>query len=121
MIHSPSLDIYYSFYLAVYRAHATDPNAWPINRCTRILTTVMTGPLSWRVIGITCVALKKFHELNYKYVSGHGITRAHLKPRIETVREAVCRIEPMPEQEFFEHWRDNDTTVLCARGENKTV
>ena len=48
-------------------------------------------PIIWRVIGITGAVLKKFHELNYKYFSGHGITRPHLKPRIETDPRRIYR------------------------------
>jgi hypothetical protein len=51
--------------------------------------------------------------------SGHGITRAHLRSRLDTVRELMLPDKPLSESEFFEIWVANDPTILCARGENK--
>jgi hypothetical protein len=78
-------------------------------------------PFAWRVVGVTEAALKKFHELKYQYQGGHGLTRAHLRPRIETVRELLGRSEPMSQSEFIEYWFEHDRTVLCAKGENRTI
>ena len=78
---------YHYLYSAVHRAHKEAPEIWTIQECTRIMTSIMAAkPFSWRVVGITEAALKKFSEFNFRYKSGAGITRAHLKPRIETVR-----------------------------------
>jgi hypothetical protein len=113
---------YHSLYLAVHGAHAEAPHIWTVSHCTRILTSIMSAkPFAWRVVGVTEAALKKFHELNYRYQSRHGLTRAHLRPRIETVRELLARSEPMSQSEFIEYWFAHDRTVLCAVGENKTI
>lgn len=113
---------YHSLYLAVHAVHAEAPQIWTVSHCTRILTSIMSAkPFAWRVVGVTEAALKKFHELNYRYQSGHRLTRAHLRPRIETVRELLNRSEPMSESEFIEYWFAHDRTVLCAVGENKTT
>jgi hypothetical protein len=77
-------------------------------------------PFSWRVVGITEAALKKLHQLNYQYKSGHGLTRAHLNSRNDTVRELLKR-EPMSERDFIEYWLTHDRTVICAKGENKPI
>lgn len=113
---------YHSLYRAVQAAHVEASHIWTVSHCTRILTSIMSAkPFAWHVVGITEAALRKFHELNYRYQPGHGLTRAHLRPRIETVRELLGRSEPMPQSEFIEFWFAHDRTVLCARGENKAI
>jgi len=74
---------------------------------------------SWRVIGITPAALSKFEEWGFRYKSGEGLTRAHIYPRIETVRILLAPKEPMPAKEFIETWLKRDATILCARSENR--
>jgi hypothetical protein len=76
---------------------------------------------SWRVVGITEAALRRFHELDYRYKSRLGLTRAHLRERINTVRKLLSRSEPLSASEFIEYWLENDRTVLCADGENKAI
>jgi len=113
---------HHSLYRAVHVAHAEAPHIWTVSHCTRILTPIISAKrFAWHVIGVTEAALKKFHELNYRYQAGHGLTRAHLRPRIETVRELLDRSEPMSQSEFIEYWFAHDRTVLCARGENRAV
>jgi len=51
--------------------------------------------------------------------SRQGITRAHLRPRIDTVRNLLLPDKPLSEREFFETWLTNDRTILCAKGENR--
>src|SRR5579872_7316350 len=113
---------YHALYLAVHAAHAEAPDIWTEHHCTRLLTSIMGAqPFSWRVAGITKAALKKLHQLNYRYKSREGLSRAHLKPRIKTVQELLTRPKPMPEREFVEYWLKHDRTVICAKGENKTT
>lgn len=113
---------YHSLYLAVHAAHAEAPHIWTVSHCTRILTAIMSAkPFAWHVVGVTEAALRKFHELKYRSQAGQGLTRAHLRPRIETVRELLDRGEPMSQDEFIEYWFAHDRTVLCARGENKAT
>lgn len=76
MIEAPHT--YHALYMAVYAAHANAPQIWTNHHCTRLLTSIMSSkPFSWRVVGITKEALKKLHELNYRYKSREGLTRAH--------------------------------------------
>jgi hypothetical protein len=111
---------YHALYLAVHAAHTEAPLIWTEPHCNRLLTEIMSSqPFSWRVVGITKAALKKFNELNYRYKSGEGLTRAHLQPRIKTVMELLQRDQPMSEREFVEYWLRHDETVICARGENR--
>jgi hypothetical protein len=111
---------YHALYSAVHAAHAAAPHIWTDHHCTRLLTSIMSSkPFSWRVVGITKEALKTLHQLNYRYKSREGLTRAHLRPRIETVQELLKRDEPMSEREFIEYWLTHDRTVICAKGENK--
>lgn len=113
---------YHALYCAVHAAHTEAPHIWTVSHCTRILTSIMSAkPFAWHVVGVTEAALRKFHELNYRYEAGHGLTRAHLRPRIETVRELLNRSEPMSQDEFIGYWFAHDRTVLCARGENKAI
>jgi hypothetical protein len=113
---------YHAMYLALHSARAAAPSIWTDHHCARVLTSIMSGKLfSWRVVGITNAALKKLHQLNYHYQSGSGLTRAHLSPRIDTVRELLSRNEPLSEREFIKYWLTHDQTVICARGENKTI
>ena len=112
---------YHYLYLAVHRAHKEAPEIWTVQECTRILTSIMAAkPFSWRVVGITEAALKKFSEFNFRYKSKAGLTRAHLVPRIVTVGTLLAPSEPFNESEFLKIWLQNDKTVLCALGENKT-
>ncbi|GMO57981.1 hypothetical protein BwSG20_09990 [Bradyrhizobium ottawaense] len=113
---------YHALYRAVHEAHNEAPHIWTVSHCTRIMTSIMSAkPFAWHVVGVTEAALRKFHELNYRYEARQGLTRAHLRPRIETVRELLGRSEPMPQNQFIEYWFAHDRTVLCARGENKAV
>ena len=73
---------------------------------------------SWRVVGITPAALRKFEEQDFRYVSRCGITRAHITPRIVMVTEIMSTPTPMSEDELFAYWLAHDKTIICARGEN---
>ena len=113
---------YHYLYSAVHRAHKEAPEIWTVPECTRVLTSIMAAKaFSWRVVGITEAALKKFSEFDFRYRTGIGITRAHLKPRIETVRMVLAPREPLSENEFLDIWLSNDRTVLCVKGENKAT
>ena len=114
--------IYHSLYRSVFDAHQKAPHIWTDHECNRILTAIMAAkPFSWRVIGITRKALDRMAEFNFKYRAGEGFTRAHLTPRIETVRHLISRVEPLGMDEFLEFWLKNDRTIICAKGENRAV
>lgn len=111
---------YHALYLAVHRAHKEAPQIFTDHKCNRILTSIMAGKaFSWRVVGITEAALIKFSELKFRYKSKVGLTRAHLIPRIVTVRTLLAPGEPFTENNFVNIWLQNDKTVFCALGENK--
>lgn len=76
---------------------------------------------SWRVVGITNAALQKFAELDFRYRPQNGLTRAHLTPRIATVRALLAKQAPISAEEFITTWLANDRTILCAKGENKNL
>lgn len=111
---------FHALYSAVHWAHKTIPAIWTDHECNRVLTAIMAAkPFSWRVVGITAAALEKFAEMDFRYRSQQGITRAHLSPRIGTVRALLATDEPLSQREFIDAWLRNDRTVICARGENK--
>lgn len=110
----------YALYWALHQVHKKAPTVWTVQECTRVLTAIMAAKsYSWRVIGITPSALHEFAGADFRNKSGQGITRAHLRPRIETVRTLMLPPEPLSQEIFFDTWLANDTTVLCARGENR--
>ncbi len=112
----------HALYAAVHRAHKTAPTVWTNQECNRVLTAIMAAKhFSWRVIGITPKALKHFSELGFRYKSKLSLTRAHIMPRIETVRSLLATDDPVPEQDFIDTWIKNDRTVLCASGENRAA
>ena len=110
----------HQIYLALYEGHKADPGHWRPTEITRVLTAALAAQkFSWRVIGITPAALKKFAEMDFKYQSGCGITRAHLVNRQTTFMEMINRPDPMTFLDFANfHW-ERDKTVLSAKGENK--
>jgi hypothetical protein len=112
----------HSLYLAVHQAHQQAPEFWTLPACSRVLTAIMGGRAwSWRVVGITPKALKEFKEAKFKSLSGQGITRGHLRRRIDTAEELLSPGKPLSEKEFLEAWFRHDRTILCAKGENRQV
>lgn len=110
----------YAMYRALHQVHKMAPAVWTVQECTRVLTAIMAAKSSsWRVIGITPAALAAFAEAGFRSRSGQGITRAHLRPRIDTVRAAMQPRAPLTQKAFFDTWLTNDLTVLCAKGENR--
>jgi hypothetical protein len=109
-------------YSALHQAHKQAPTFWTVQECTRVLTAIMAAKaFSWRVIGITPAALDALAAAGFRLKRGHGITRAHLQPRIDTVKKVMLPDEALSEREFFDIWIANDRTILCARGENKNT
>jgi hypothetical protein len=110
----------YEFYLMLHRAHKESPETFTILRCQRILEPIMNVlPGTWRVVGITALALQQFAERGFIKSNDCKIQRGHLRPRNERMRELLERDHPMGEQELVEYWKHHDRTVLCAKGENK--
>jgi hypothetical protein len=93
-----------------------------MGRCTEILTAMMGGKKwSWRVVGITPAALKFLQSAGYKKVARDGVTRAHIQSRSQTTIELLQPEVPLSRSAFAEVWMKNDQTVLCVRGENRTI
>lgn len=110
----------YTVYEAIFHARKQSPELWTDGYSTTVLTALMGGRAwGWPVVGVTPAALEVFAGNDYRYKSRSGVTRAHLRPRIETMREAMSGDNPLSEEEFFWTWNENDKTILCARGENK--
>ncbi len=119
MISVTASHTYHSLYLAVYRAHRSDPETWNSHHCTRVLTAVMGGRhFSWRVVGITEAALKILYEHGFQLKKGVKITRAHIKARADTV-QALLKLPELSETDFIDFWLKHDEVVLCGPGENR--
>jgi hypothetical protein len=112
---------FHMLYKSVHRAHKDEPDIFTLQVCKEILTAVMgRQSFSWKVVGITKGALEVFAKSDFKYKSGQGITRAHLVPRVETVKQLLSESSPYDQDRFVEFWNKNDMTVICAKGENKS-
>lgn len=118
-IASSDLRALHSVYVAVYRAHRGAPDLFTLGHCTTIITALMSGqPWSWRVVGITPLALQRYKEQDFKHRSKQGFTRAHLRPRIETVQQLLAPEQPMSQMVFIETHLRYDATVICVKGQN---
>jgi hypothetical protein len=116
-------ELIYSQYKALHQAHKLAPTIFTVGWCKQIWTMVMGAVKPCPVIGITPAALEEFAQADFHFHSTkqQGISRAHLQPRIGTVRELLTPDEPLSVSELLAIWFANDRTVLCARGENKTT
>lgn len=120
MINETQKNALYGKYLAIYQAHKADPSFFTLPQCNTELTTVMGGRhWSWHVIGITKAALEIYKQCGFRYKSRQGLTRAHIKPRIETSKKLLNVDTPVTQKEFFEIWLEADKTIICGPGENK--
>ena len=120
MINETQKKALYGKYLAIFNAHKSDPVFFTLPQSNTELTTVMGGrPWSWHVIGITKAALEIYKECGFRYKSKQGLTRAHIKPRIETSKKLLSPDTPISLEDFFEIWLVADKTIICGPGENK--
>ncbi len=120
MINETQKKALYEKYLAIFNAHKSDPAFFTLQQSNTELTTVMGGRhWSWHVIGITKAALQIYKECGYRYKSKQGLTRAHIKPRIETSKRLLTRVVPVSQEEFFEIWLEADKTIICGPRENR--
>ncbi len=103
----------------IYLATFEHKDQFDITELTRIMTVLFAHETwSWRVIGITISALKQLKAQEFRYKSGSGITRAHQTPRLAMTRYVFERDTPLTVDELMDYWRNEDRTVICARGEN---
>ena len=120
MINETQKKALYEKYLAIYSAYKADPSFFTLPQCNIELTTVMGGRgWSWHVIGITKAALEIYKQSGFRYKSRQGLTRAHIKPRIETSKKLLNTDHPASQDEFFYIWLEADKTIICGPGENK--
>jgi hypothetical protein len=114
--------VLYKKYLAIWESYKLDPEFFDAHTCCKELTQIFAGKeTSWKVVGITPKALSVFAENDFKYKSGLGITRGHLIERNKTSSILLDRQTPATLEELFEIWFEADRTVLCAKGENRSV
>lgn len=119
---SDALSPCYDLYVALHSSKKAFPEIYSDRLCTVILTAIMGGhKRGWRVVGITRNALRHYIENDFSHKSGNGIQRAHIIPRIDTARRVLSEEKPLPLRELARIWFELDSTVLCARGENKSV
>lgn len=112
----------YDLYVALHESKRSHDKIFTDDRCNVILTAIMGGhDRGWRVVGITRQALQYYVTNNYVHKSGNGIQRGHIVPRIETAKRVMAPELPMTLEELARLWYEVDTTVLCARGENKAT
>lgn len=103
----------------IYTAIHRNRDAFETNYRCQLVSNLMGRQLwSWRVVGITPAAVRQFAAQGFKYISGCGITRAHITPRNKMVAEIMAVEMPMTEAELFDYWLAHDRTVICVRGEN---
>lgn len=120
MINETQKQALYAKYLAIFNAYKSDPVFFTLPQCNTELTTVMGGRhWSWHVIGITKAALEIYKNSDFRYKSKQGLTRAHIRPRIETSKKLLSPDVPVPMNTFFEIWLEADKTIICGPGENK--
>jgi hypothetical protein len=111
----------YDLYLALHSSRKAFPDTYSDRLCTVILTAIMGGnKRGWRVVGITRNALSHYVENDFVQKSRNGMQRAHVIPRIDTARRVLSEENPFPLRELAQLWFELDSTVLCARGENKS-
>jgi hypothetical protein len=114
------LDAMHGVYVALHKSHAVSSARFTLAHCAKVLAAVMScNPWVWRVVGVTPAALEAIRQSSFRYKSGGGITRAHLRPRVSSVKLLMQTDKPLPVDDFIESILTHDITVLCARGENK--
>lgn len=110
----------YAVYLALHKGHRLAPDVWTVTECNRVLSAATAAKAkSWRVIGITPEALERLTSFGFKYRSGEGFTRAHLRSRVGTVRKVLLPKRPLSLRQLADVWQKSDKTVICDRGRNK--
>ena len=110
----------YDLYCAVYQSRKNHPNVYTDSLCNVILTSIMGGhERSWRVVGMTENALRLYVQNNFEHSKVTGIRRAHTVPRIKTTQYVLSGERPLLLPELACLWFERDTTILCAKGENK--
>lgn len=73
----------------------------------------------WRVVGITREALNLLATADFdKNKLPRRLCRGHIVNRIQTVRSLFTGKEPLPLEEFFRTFVDNDRTVVMLNTQN---
>lgn len=111
---------FHAIYLSLFSAYKGCPEQFGIHNMTRILTGLMGDRLwSWRVVGITPEALALFaeHEFNKPPKRG-SVVRGHLHSRRLTTKALFDLDAPLPLDQFFAVFLENDKTVLMLQEQN---
>ena len=75
---------------------------------------------SWRVIGITKEALKRFKEYNFKKTKGSKINRSHINGRQDTF-EVMMNTNFESIDKWWDFYYENDKTIFSLSSENAKV
>lgn len=110
----------YGLYLALFNAKQACPEDFHGGRLTTIQTAIMgIENYGWRVIGITREALDLLVTVDFnKNKLARRLCRGHIVDRIQTTRLLFDREEPMPLENFFDTFLDNDRTVIMLNEQN---
>lgn len=110
----------YSLYVALFRAREACPDDFTGTRLTTILTAFMgVEDYGWRVVGITKEALDLLSTVDFdKNKLPRRLCRGHIVKRIETVRSLFGGEGPLPLEEFFCTFVENDCTVIMLSSQN---
>ena len=111
----------YDVYLSLFSAKTLSPKDFRSSRLTTSLTAVMgIENCGWRVVGITPEALELLESVEYrKEKLPRRLCRGHLVDRAQTSRALFDRLSPLPLNEFFELFLENDRTVIMLAEQNK--
>ena len=110
----------YGLYIALFEAKKICPDDFEDGRLTTILTAIMgIENLGWRVVGITREALDLLATEDFrKNKLPRRLCRGHIVDRIQTTRLLFEGNEPMPLDDFFDNFLQNDRTVIMLNEQN---
>lgn len=113
----------HGLYVALFSARRACPNYFTGGRLTTIQTAIMgIEDFGWRVVGITREALDLLATDNFdKNKLPRRLCRGHIIDRIQTSRLLFDREAPMPLDDFFDTFLQNDRTVIMLNEQNRTL
>lgn len=113
-------DALYGLYVALFKAKQACPDDFRDTRLTTIQTAFMgIENYGWRVVGITREALDLLATVDFdKNKLPRRLCRGHIVNRIQTVRSLFTGKEPLPLDQFFRTFVENDRTVIMLNTQN---
>ena len=104
-------DIIFGGFLALQKMKGV-----PVNVKHRMLTNLMAmNKNSWKVVGITQAALKKFVDNNFNRPK--GVNRSHIHQRSETTKYLFSRTD-WDRDCWWDYYTKRDITILATSSEN---